>query len=79
MMGVPAKDNNLQKWRVYRGLTQSQLAKQAGLSVNKLRYIEKSTTHSISYVGVSKIANVIGVGPERIFPEMTACVHYDKK
>lgn len=59
----------LKKIRVRQGLTQIQLAKMAGVSVQWIARIEQGWT-GISNVTRKKIAVALEVSPEEIFPEI---------
>lgn len=60
--------NNLRKYRENAGLTLQDLANATGISMTMLYYLEKNN-RGISYFLADRIAYVLGVPLEEIFPE----------
>lgn len=60
---------NIKRLRLEKGLTQSQLAKRAGISVNYLQKIEKGRVN-VSILVVWKIAKGLGVSVSELMKGM---------
>jgi len=59
-------DNNLIKaWRLYRGLTQAQLAEQSGLKQSAIARLE-SNVHAPTFATREKLAKAMDIHPQQL-------------
>lgn len=59
----------LRKYRLEKGMTQSELAKQAGINVNTISNYESGRTYPQNREVYSILANILGVNPDHLHNE----------